>query len=53
MSGTVREVAGELWADFGLRVRPVPTNRSGRRQHRGHVMVERAQDKWAAIAART
>jgi preprotein translocase subunit SecA len=27
MSGTVREVAGELWADYGLRVTTVPPNR--------------------------
>lgn len=51
MSGTVREVAGELWADFGLRVTPVPTNRPCRRQHRGHIMVETQSAKWRAVAA--
>ncbi|MBA4094607.1 MAG: hypothetical protein C0489_11035 [Candidatus Accumulibacter sp.] len=50
MSGTVREVAGELWADFGLRVRPVPTNRAIRREHRGHLMLRCQADKWIAVA---
>jgi preprotein translocase subunit SecA len=50
MSGTVREVAGELWADFGLRVTPVPTNRPCLRSHRGHVMVRTQAEKWAAVA---
>src|SRR5690606_14403830 len=51
MSGTVREVAGELWADFGLRVTPVPTNRPRLRVHRGHTMVRDQAAKWAAVAA--
>ncbi len=50
MSGTVREVAGELWADFGLRVRPVPTNRPSQREHRGHVMVRTQDEKWSMVA---
>ena len=51
MSGTVREVAGELWADFGLRVTPVPTNRPCVRVLRGHLMVKDQAAKWAAVAA--
>ena len=51
MSGTVREVAGELWADFGLRVTPIPTNRRCQREHRGHVMVENQAAKWRAVGA--
>ncbi|WBH15002.1 preprotein translocase subunit SecA [Sphingomonas radiodurans] len=50
MSGTVREVAGELWADFGLRVYTVPTNRPCQRIHRGHVLVRHAAEKWSLIA---
>ncbi len=50
MSGTVREVADELWADFGLRVRPVPTNRPRQREHRGHVMWPDQALKWEAVA---
>jgi len=51
MSGTVREVAGELWADFGLRVTPVPTNRPCLRVLRGHLMVRDQPAKWNAVAA--
>ncbi len=50
MSGTVREVAGELWADFGLRVTPVPTNRPRIRKHRGHALYADAGEKWVAVA---
>ncbi|MEO0463069.1 MAG: DEAD/DEAH box helicase [Pseudomonadota bacterium] len=50
MSGTVREVAGELWADFGLRVKPVPTNRMGLRSHRGHRMFKTQEYKWLGVA---
>src|SRR5690606_14435182 len=49
MSGTVREVAGELWADFGLRVTPVPTNRERIRAHRGHLLFAGAEAKWRAV----
>lgn len=51
MSGTVREVADELWADFGLRVRPVPANRPTQRMHRGHTLVRTQDEKWALVAA--
>ncbi|RIV87724.1 RNA helicase SecA [Aurantiacibacter zhengii] len=50
MSGTVREVAGELWADFGLKVKPVPTNRPRIREHRGHAMHRDQEAKWHAVA---
>jgi preprotein translocase subunit SecA len=50
MSGTLREVAGELWADFGVRVYPVPTNRPTLRQHRGHLMLRTQAEKWLAVA---
>jgi preprotein translocase subunit SecA len=50
MSGTVREVAGELWADFGLKVKPVPTNRPRIREHRGHCLYPSQADKWRAVA---
>ncbi|WP_305097191.1 preprotein translocase subunit SecA [Croceibacterium aestuarii] len=51
MSGTAREVAGELWADYGLRVKPVPTNRPCIREHRGHVMVRTQEEKWRLVGA--
>ena len=50
MSGTVREVAGELWADFGLPVRPVPTNKPRIRDDRGHLMVTDQASKWQFVA---
>jgi preprotein translocase subunit SecA len=50
MSGTAREVAGELWADFGLRVKPVPTNRPLIRTHSGHLMLATQDQKWRAVA---
>lgn len=50
MSGTVREVAGELWADYGVRVDAVPRNRPNQRQDRGHVMWRTLDEKWHAVA---
>jgi len=49
MSGTVREVAGELWADYGVKVVTVPRNRADIRQDLGHVMVRTAVEKWDAV----
>lgn len=49
MSGTMREVAGELWADYGLRVTPVAQNRPVIRVDRGHRLCENAGAKWAAV----
>jgi len=52
MTGTAREVAGELGAVYGLAVVRVPTNRPLRRRElRGRVYVQ-AADKWEAIVAR-
>lgn len=51
MSGTVREVAGELWADYGVQVTPVARNRPDVRTHRGHLLVRDAAVKWATVAA--
>jgi len=50
MSGTVREVAGELRADLGIDVVSVPTHRPCRRVHKGHTMVAGQADKWQAVA---
>jgi preprotein translocase subunit SecA len=49
MSGTVREVAGELWADYGLRVTPVPQNRPMIRVDRGHRLCENNAAKWSVV----
>ncbi len=49
MSGTVREVAGELWADYGLRVTPIPQNRPVIRAWRGHRLCADQRAKWALV----
>ncbi len=50
MSGTVRETAPELWADYGLKVTVVPRNRPNLRMDRGHTLHADAASKWAAVA---
>lgn len=50
MSGTVRETAGELWADYGLKVAVIPRNRPDLRTDRGHALHRDAAAKWAAVA---
>src|SRR3546814_5586240 len=50
MSGTVRETAPELWADYGLCVTLVPRNRPNRREDRGHRLYPDATAKWEAVA---
>ena len=50
MSGTVRETAPELWADYGLKVVVVPRNRPNLRLDRGHHLHRDAASKWAAVA---
>lgn len=52
MTGTGREVAGELWAIYGLRVVPVPTHRPVLRRDHGVQMFGRNEDRWQAIAQR-
>jgi preprotein translocase subunit SecA len=49
MTGTAREVAGELYATYGLAVAKVPTHRPGqRRAYAGHFMLTAAA-KWGAV----
>lgn len=50
MSGTVREMGAELWADYGLRVALVPRNRPDRREDRGHLLCRNAAEKWKTVA---
>lgn len=52
MTGTAREVAGELRAVYGLGVLRLPTNRPARRQDLGRLILPDAAAKWAAVAAR-
>jgi preprotein translocase subunit SecA len=52
MSGTVHEVAGELWAVYGLPVVRIPTHRPVRRSHLGHRVFVDASDRLDALVAR-
>jgi len=52
MSGTAREVAGELGAVYGLPVRRIPTNRPSRRTVLRERVYASEEEKWQAIAAR-
>jgi preprotein translocase subunit SecA len=52
MTGTAREVAGELLAVYGLRVVRMPPNRKLRRTDHGGTLLRSAEAKWQAVAAR-
>jgi preprotein translocase subunit SecA len=52
MTGTAREVAGELQAVYGLSVVRVPPRRKLRRRNLGQRVLRRAEDKWRCIAER-
>ena len=49
MSGTAREVAGELWADYGVRVTAIPTHRPRSRIDRGTRLCRTEAEKWALV----
>ncbi|MEX2149860.1 MAG: preprotein translocase subunit SecA [Steroidobacteraceae bacterium] len=51
MTGTAREVAGELWAVYRLRVASVPTHKPGRRVRVAGRVYGRSEMKWRAVAA--
>lgn len=52
MTGTAREVAGELWAVYRLRVAAIPTNKPGRRLRLADRVYGRSDLKWQAAVAR-
>lgn len=52
MTGTAREMAGELWSVYRLPVVHVPTNRSLDRRARLGAVYRTADEKWAAIVRR-
>lgn len=52
MTGTAREIAGELWSVYRLRVVTIPTNRTVRRKGHPDRIFRTADEKWTAIAAR-
>lgn len=49
MTGTVREVAGELWAVYRLPVVTIPTNRPVQRRHLPDMVYVTAGEKWTAV----
>jgi preprotein translocase subunit SecA len=53
MTGTAREVSGELWSVYRLPVVRVPTSRPLARRDLGTHVVANAREKWRAIAERT
>jgi preprotein translocase subunit SecA len=53
MTGTAREVAGELWSVYGLGVRRIRPNRPSRRRDLGLTLYRDEAAKWRAVAART
>ena len=52
MTGTAREVAGELGAVYGLAVVPVPTHRPSKRIYVPDRIFETEAEKWRCIADR-
>jgi len=52
MTGTAQEVAGELWAVYGLNVVRVPTNRPVRRTGHPVRIYPGSRQKWQAIVER-
>jgi preprotein translocase subunit SecA len=52
MTGTAREVAGELWAVYGLDTVRIPTNRPQARRIHSDLLYPTSEAKWQAIAER-
>jgi preprotein translocase subunit SecA len=50
MSGTVADVAGELWEVYRLRVVRIPTHRPSRRRTIPDIIYESAEQRWKAVA---
>ncbi len=52
MTGTAKEIAGELWSVYRLAVVRVPTNRPVQRRNLGLRVFTSAEAKWQAVVAR-
>ena len=52
MTGTAREVIGELWSVYHLGLRRIPTHRPLKRKGRGGIVFRTAAAKWQAVVAR-
>jgi preprotein translocase subunit SecA len=53
MSGTLREVAGELWRVYRLPVAAIPLHRPDNKSHRGPFGFADENAKWRAVAEHT
>ncbi|SNR79786.1 hypothetical protein [Puniceibacterium sediminis] len=51
MSGTIREVAPELWRTYGVAVATIPSNRKVKRKIKPARIFVADSEKWSAIAA--
>lgn len=49
MTGTAKEVAGELWSTYNLPVVKIPTNRPCVRRHLPQLVCSTSRDKWEAV----
>jgi len=49
MTGTAREVAGELWSIYRMRVVTIPTNRPMHRHYLTDRVYRRAEKRWEAL----
>lgn len=52
MTGTARDVRGELWSTYRLGVVPIPTNRPSRRRTARDRVHRTEADKWRAVVRR-
>ncbi|MCJ7593492.1 MAG: preprotein translocase subunit SecA [Desulfobacterales bacterium] len=52
MTGTAREVAGELWSIYRLPVVTIPTNRPVKRQYLPDRVYRTAEEKWKLVVKR-
>lgn len=52
MTGTAREVSGELWSTYRLAVYSIPTNKPIQRTHLQDRIYVRSTDKWRAVVDR-
>lgn len=52
MTGTAREVAGELWSIYRLRVVTIPTNRPLKRNYLADRIHSQSDERWASVVRR-
>lgn len=53
MTGTAAEVAGEIWAVYGLKVARIPTHRPSQHKMLGQSLHATEAGKWQAVVARS